>query len=242
MAELSERQNQILKDLIDEYIETAEPVGSETLEKKYSLSVSPATIRNEMVKLTELGFLRQPHTSAGRVPTPVGFKYYIANLMDKKTLSVAEEVAAKEAVWDFRFEFDRLIQEVTRALAQRTKALAVATTKDGDLYSAGYANILEVPEFFDIDVTRSVLALLDESGQLQSILEKALGEDPIHILFGEDLEREFLQPCCLVFTHFQAGPQSGALGVIGPSRLNYSRVIPVVEYFGNLIREMAKNW
>jgi len=242
MAELSERQNQILKDLIDEYIETAEPVGSETLEKKYSLSVSPATIRNEMVKLTQLGFLRQPHTSAGRVPTPVGFKYYIANLMDKKALSVAEEVAAKEAIWDFRFEFDRLIQEVTRALAQRTKALAVATTKDGDLYSAGYANILEVPEFFDIDVTRSVLALLDESGQLQSILDKALGEDTIHILFGEDLEREFLQPCSLVFTHFQAGPQSGALGVIGPSRLNYSRVIPVVEYFGNLIREMAKNW
>lgn len=240
MTELTERQNKILKVLIDEYIETAEPVGSETLEKKYSLGISPATIRNEMAILTELGFLRQPHTSAGRVPTPVGFKHYITNLMDKETLSVAEEVAAKESVWDHRFEFDRLMQEVTRALAQRTKSLAIATTDEGDLYSAGYANILEVPEFYDIDVTRSVLALLDQTKQLQAILERALGEDSIHILFGEDLGREFFQPCSLVFTHYQAGSHSGALGVIGPCRLHYGRIIPVIEYFGHLVREMAK--
>ena len=72
---LTARQTQILKCIIDEYIETAEAVGSEALEKKYSLGVSPATIRNEMASLTKLGFLRQLHTSAGRVPSPKAMKF-----------------------------------------------------------------------------------------------------------------------------------------------------------------------
>lgn len=243
MPELNERQAKILKTTIEEYIETAEPVGSETLEKKYSLGISPATIRSEMVRLTEMDYLRQPHTSSGRVPTPSGFKFYIKGLMEEQKLSVTEEVSAREAIWDSRFEFDHLLREVTRALAQRTQALAVATTEEGDLFSAGYANILDMPEFFDIDVTRSVLSLLDETRGLQLIFEKALGEDPIHILLGEELEQEFLRPCGFVFTHFATGTnKKGALGIIGPLRLNYPRVIPMIRYFGELINELTRNW
>ena len=84
MHDLTSRQIQILKSLIEEYIETAEPVGSETLEKKHNLSASPATIRNEMVRLTELGYLKKPHTSAGRIPTPMGMKFYVKQLMKEK--------------------------------------------------------------------------------------------------------------------------------------------------------------
>lgn len=243
MADLTERQAKVLKSVVEEYIETAEPVGSETLEKKYSLGVSPATIRNEMAVLTETGFLRQPHTSAGRVPTPTGFKVYIDQLMEEKKPSVTEEVAAKEAMWDYRHQFDRLLREATRALAGQTHSLAVAATKEGDIYSAGYAHILEMPEFYDIDVTKSVLSLLDEFQVLESLFEKSFGDDPIHILLGEDLGREFLQPCGLVFTNFQAGPKhSGSIGVIGPYRLNYSAIVPRIRYFGELISELAKGW
>src|SRR6266446_3604937 len=96
MHELTQRQVQILKALIEEYIETAEAVGSETLEKKHNLSASPATIRNEMVRLTELGYLKKPHTSAGRMPTSSGMKFYVKQLMKEKEMSVAEEVAVKE--------------------------------------------------------------------------------------------------------------------------------------------------
>ncbi len=241
MADLTERQKKILKAIVEEYIETAEPVGSQTLEKKYTLSVSPATVRNEMVKLTEMDFLRQPYTSAGRVPTPSGLKFYINQLMEEKNLSVAEEVAAKEAVWDYRHEFGRLLREMTRTLAGQTASLALATTNKGDIYSAGYANILDMPEFYDIDVTRSVLSLLDEVRRLQVLFERAFTEEPIHILLGDDLEQEFLRPCSLVFTHFDAGEdRKGTIGVIGPSRLNYPRIIPLVRYFGSLIDEMAK--
>jgi heat-inducible transcriptional repressor len=228
---------------VEEYIETAEPVGSETLDKKYALGISPATIRNEMVKLTQNGFLRQPHASAGRVPTPAGFKYYIDTLMEEKKLSVIDEVAAKEAIWDYRFEFDRLMREVTHELAKRTNSLAVASTKEGDVYSSGYANILDMPEFFDIDVTKEVLALLDQADRLQTLFDQAFGQEEIHVLVGDDLHEEYLKPCSLIFSHFEGGPKhSGAIGVIGPCRQNYAQLIPTVRYFGNLINEIAAGW
>src|SRR3990172_4218401 len=124
---LSARQTQILKSLIDEYITTAEPVGSESLEKKYSLGVSPATVRNEMFALTRNGYLRQPHTSAGRIPTPRAMKFYIDQLMEEKQMSVAEEVKAKEEVVGARQDISVLLDEATHELAHITKSLSVAT-------------------------------------------------------------------------------------------------------------------
>jgi len=87
MHNLTERQIEILKAIIEEYIDTAEAVGSETLEKKRNLSASPATIRNEMVKLAEYGYIKKLHSSAGRVPTPEGMKFYVKELMKEKELS-----------------------------------------------------------------------------------------------------------------------------------------------------------
>ena len=98
MNDLNDRQIQILKAIIEEYIETAEPVGSEKMDKKYNLGVSPATIRNEMVKLTKMGYLKQPHTSAGRTPSPLALKYYVSSLMKPEDLSVAEEVRVKQTL------------------------------------------------------------------------------------------------------------------------------------------------
>ncbi len=137
MTDLNPRQQSLLKAVVEEYIDTAEPVGSEAIEKKYKLGVSPATIRNEMAKLTELGFLKQPHTSAGRAPTSVGFKFYIANLMEEREMPIRDEVAVKEKLWDERFQFHRLLRDLTRSLSEMTGGLAVATTKEGDLYYAG---------------------------------------------------------------------------------------------------------
>lgn len=242
MIDLSERQTKILKAVIEEYIDTAEAVGSETIDRKYSLGVSPATIRNEMVRLTELGYLVQQHTSAGRIPTSIAIKFYIKELMDEKELSVTEEVAAKERVWDYRFEFDRLMRETIRALAEKTKAVALAETDENDIYTAGTANLLNMPEFYDIDVTRTVLELIDETQKLQQIFGRPYGDDQIHVLLGDEWDKEYLQSCGMVFMHFEAGPRKGAIGVIGSNRLNYPVVIPTVRYFGNLISELTKNW
>ncbi len=242
MEELTERQTKILKAIIGEYIEAAEPIGSEVLERKYELGVSPATIRNEMVALTKSGYLKQPHASAGRVPTKEAFKFYVSQLMEEKELSVADEVAAKEKVWDARFDFDHLMREAVKALAEKTQALAVAATNTGDLYHAGYANLLQLPEFYDIDVARTIFSLLDETGAIKKLFEKCFDEGPIHLLLGDELGYDFLDPCGMVFIKFKGGSQkSGTLGVIGPNRFNYSMVVPTVRYFGGLIEEFAQN-
>ena len=136
---LNDRQSLILKAIIEEYTATAEPVGSLTLEKKYNLGISPATIRNEMVALTEAGFLQQPHTSAGRSPTPMAMKYYVRELIKEEEMSVAEEVAVKEKVWDQRFNIEYFLKEITEVLADKTKALAVTCVSNGRLYHSGNA-------------------------------------------------------------------------------------------------------
>jgi heat-inducible transcriptional repressor len=243
MVELSERQNELLKAVIEEYIDTAEPVGSESLERKYKLGVSPATIRNEMAKLTDQGFLKQPHTSAGRAPTSMGLKYYIEHLMQERELSVRDEVAVKERLWDERFQFHKLLRDMTRSLSQMSGGLAIATTSDGDVYHAGAHQVLDMPEFYDIDTTKTVLEMMDDAERLVGLFNRAVGEDPVKVLLGEDLGLQFLEPVGIVFTHYDAGQShSGSIGVLGPSRMAYYRVVPTVRYYGNLLREMNNSW
>lgn len=239
MDELTNRQLKILKNIVEEYIETAEPVGSELLDKKFGLGVSPATIRNEMAELTRLGYLTQPHTSAGRSPTPKALKFYVSNLMQPKNLSVTDEVKIKEKVWDYKTQFQKALREATRELAETSKAVAVSADSEGDAFYAGTANILEMPEFFDIDLTRNVLGLLDRFDYLDRMFSKATGETETFIMLGEDLGYDYLSPCGLVFTRFGEGKKyQGVIGVLGPCRLNYSRVVPAVKYFGDLIDEL----
>jgi heat-inducible transcriptional repressor len=241
VTDLTPRQIQILKAIIDEYIATAESVGSETLEKKYNLGVSPATIRNEMGRLTDMGMLNQPHTSAGRSPTPAALKYYVEHLMKTKDMSVAEEVAVKQKIWDYRQEIDKLLREATKTLAEKTKTLAITATNEGDLYYAGAANILEMPEFYDYQLTHQLLESLDEFDFWWKVLEAH--HDPFSILVGEELPAgALLSQCGFVYYKFTTPHISGAIGIIGPSRLNYPMIIPVVRYMGDLIGEFAGSW
>lgn len=238
MQELTERQISILKKIIEEYIDTAEPVGSETLEKKYDVGLSPATIRNEMADMVKLGYLTKPHSSSGRVPTSKALKFYINQLMKEKELTVAEEVQTKEKIWDLRDNEDKFLKELTRNLAQKTKMLAVASTDQGDLYYAGYSNILEMPEFYDIDITKNFLNILDDYCFLDQVLGRI--ENDFGIFLGDELELEILRPYCFVFSKFNTKHNNkGSIGIIGPARLRYETINPTVKYFGNLIDEIA---
>ncbi len=244
MHNLTQRQIEILKAIIEEYINTAEPVGSETLEKKYNLSASPATIRNEMVRLSEFGYLKKPHSSAGRVPTPIGMKFYVTQLMKEKELSTVEEVALKEKVWDYREKMQRFLKEATRSLANKTRTLAIATTSEGDVFISCYSNILEMPEFYDIVITKTLLATLDEEDYFFDLCSRFSSDsEDIHVLMGEDLGQRLHGPYSFVYTQYET-PMHGAgqIGVIGPVRLNYTMVVPTVRYFGDLIETVAKGW
>lgn len=242
ISELTDRQTKIIKAIVQEYSETAEAVGSGTLDRKYQIGVSPATIRNEMNRLTEKGYLAQPHTSSGRIPTPRAIKYYVQKLLEEKQLPVTDEVKVKQRIWDSRGEVGRLMREVTHALANQTHMLSVAATDQGEVYHAGYANILDIPEFFDIDVTRTVFSMIDEVSQLMEIFGRVKPDEPLGILIGDELGTSALMPVSMVYTHFHLGGTNGAVGVLGPCRLDYGYVIPTVKYVGKLLGEIGAAW
>lgn len=243
MVILTERQIAILKAIIEEYIASAVPVGSEPLERKYNLGVSPATIRNEMALLVQYGFLKQPHTSAGRIPTAISLRMYIKDIMQEAQISVSEEVSTRERVWDHRHNPHRLLQESAKALSHLLKTVSIAATDQHSLYSSGFSYILSMPEFYDIDVTRQVLSLLDEGTTLMQWFHRASEDDEVHILFGEELNHPFLSPVSFVFSTFPLGSQhQGMIGAIGPNRLNFPYVVPRVRFFAHLLQDLSRSW
>ena len=139
---------------------------------------------------------------------------------------------------------ESFLREVTRSLAHNTGALAIATTEDGDLYCSGYANILEMPEFFDIDVTKQLLEALDSHDYIQRITSQPVESDEdVQILLGDDLSSILQGPYSLVYTTYQTPMQHrGAIGVIGPVRLNYTYIVPAIRNVRGLVREIAKGW
>ncbi len=236
---LTNRQIQILKAAIEEYIETAFPVGSETLDKKYNLGVSPATIRNEMVRLTTQGYLQQPHTSAGRTPSPQALRYYVSHLLKQKDLSVAEEVAVKEKVWDKRHKLDQLLREATVVVAQKANSLSLITTEEGDIYYAGTGNILRFPEFYDIDLTRRLFLLLEEFEYWRKLFFTEHGESDFKVIVGDEIGVNF-DSCGLVYIRFKIPRHGdGSISVIGSNRLDYAYVIPLLQYMKGLITEIS---
>ncbi len=240
---LTDRQIQILKYIIEEFIISGSAIGSDTLDRKYNLGVSPATIRNEMVMLVQQGYLTQEHTSSGRIPTPQSIKFYISQLMEEQDLSVAEEVSVKAKIWDVREEVDQLLISATQSLAEKSGAIAATVTDQGSVYHSGYANILDIPEFFDIDVTKTVLSLIDDHQQLIDFFNKSTGDEPIHVMLGDDFDNKYLYNCGLLYTNLNLGQYGkGKLGIIGPSRIDYSHMIPMLRYFGRLINEIAMDW
>lgn len=239
MIDLTARQIQILRDIIEEYIETAEAVGSDTIDKKFQVGVSPATIRNEMVELTRKGYLRQGHSSSGRVPTPMAMKLYVSELMKEKELSVADEVSAKEKIWSFRDKYERLLKEATRVLAERTKSLGIALTSDNQLYHSGYSNLFNMPEFYDIDVTRHVFSLIEEARMMEEIFEFGQNENQVQVVYGAELGNKHLETVGFIYTHLKFGDKSCRLGVLGSPRFEYRYVIPLMKYLRGLMLEMV---
>lgn len=240
MIDLTARQVQILRAVIEEFISTANPVGSETVDKKFSIGVSPATIRNEMVQLTKQGYLAKNHSSAGRVPTPIAMKLYVNELMKEKDLSVADEVSAKEKIWNSRAHTEKMLYQITRVLAEKSNALAITLVDDNQLYHSGYANLLKMPEFYDIKVMRHVLQLIEEYSMLEEIFDSSASENLIQVVYGPELGNKNLDPIGIIHMTFEIDGHPVKIGVLGSSRFDYPYVIPMMKYIRTLIQEIVE--
>jgi heat-inducible transcriptional repressor len=160
--ELSERKLNILKAIVKDYIDTAEAVGSRTISKKYDLGISAATIRNEMADLEELGYLIQPHTSAGRVPSEKGYKLYVDSLMAQSELTIQEKALIEKSVCENVDHIKDLIHETSKLLSQLTNYTTVAVTKTMTNHS-----IIKHIQLVCMDDNKVLLLVITDKGDIK---------------------------------------------------------------------------
>ncbi len=242
MEDLTARQIDILKASIKEYSETGLPVGSEILEKKYKLGVSPATVRNEMVELAKKGYLTKTYFSSGRIPSAKGFRFYINNLMEEKDISTTDEIAFKNSIWDERKDTQKLLSHAAKILAEKTNLLSLVATNTGDLYYSGVGNLLTIDEFINIDISRTLFETIDKLNYWDKIIDKAIaGESNILYMLGEeDFLNPILEECGSIFGEFETDDIKGIIGVVGPKRMYYDGLTPQVKYFSELIEKIIQ--
>lgn len=244
MDELTQRQIDILTAIIKEHTESGQAVGSEIIEKKYKMGVSPATIRNEMVALEKKGYLQKTHFSSGRLPSPKGYRFYINNVMKEKELSTVDEVAYKHSIWDDRQKKHRVLSQAARVLAQRTGLLSLVATSTGDLYYSGIGNLMQDDEFLDPRISRSIFTRLDEVNFWEEILRQAavLDQELMYILGPEDFRDPVFEACASIFGDFEADETRGIIGVVGPKHIHFDTIVPQIRYFSHLIEDIMKEY
>lgn len=238
-TELTERQIRILKAIIDDYIISGNPIGSDFLEKKFKLGYSPATIRNEMVTLGKLGYIEKAHFSAGRIPTPKAFRIYITSLLPKKELSTADEVSLKNEVWDYQNDTVRFLEETTKVLANKSGLLSLLVLNSGFRYYTGVENLLVLKEFLGQELGASLFGYVDNYTYWLKILDELFVKDlHLQVLLGEDYLYEPLYNLGGVFSPIESKNLKGVIGVIGPCRLEYALALPLVNYTAEIVNEV----
>ncbi len=176
---LSERKLKILQAIIADFISTAEPVGSRTLSKNYDLGISPATIRNEMSDLEDLGYLTHPHTSSGRVPSEKAYRLYVNEMMRKRELTDAEKDAIAIELHSNVTELEKIVQRAAHILSEITNLTSFALTPKKDQDTLRYINLLPVDEY------TVVLMLVSESGKVSNTavhMDRPVSEETMRIL------------------------------------------------------------
>lgn len=343
MELLGERDTRVLKTVVVQYIATGEPVGSRMVARLSGLNLSPASIRNVMMDLEERGYLRQPHTSAGRLPTVLGFRYYVDHVLPvvelgqriQKQIKNALDLPAAEPQELFR-KASRVLSELSghpalvlapRAHGMRLKhvqfislggdgVLTVLVSQDNqvqtrfvrsatqytqgqldrfsqflnelcqnltlgetrrqilarmeedknlfdkivsqalslsrqalqneeeeELYIEGTSQILDYPEFAaDVDKIRMLFKAFEEKHHLINLLDQTLASQGVQIIISPDEHFPEMQLSVVASSYSGDHTPVGSLGVIGPMRMDYSRVIPIVRYTASMVTDLLKKW
>ena len=333
IEKLTDRERQVFLSIVHGFIQTAEPVGSRYIAKHYQMDISPATIRNVMGDLEEMGLIAQPHTSAGRVPTDIGYRQYVNSMMMVGTLSEQEKRSIVNQLEGFSQDVNSIIQHATNVLSKISSQLGVVLTtrfnkgnleklqlvrisndkllmvlnvksglvktvilelndqqipmnmleateqilnerlhglsleelqnslherfrdldqdrqqlirtilKSGELYFkddstfhfSGAKTILEQPEFENREKIGKILELLDRKDVLIKILDEQQ-TDGVSIVIGDENQEELMKHCSVITTSYSLDEAKGTLGIIGPTRMQYPKIVALVEFMAETL-------
>jgi len=264
-----QRNDAILDLIIRSYIESAEPVGSRVISTRFDLGLSSASIRNVMADLEELGYLKQPHTSAGRVPTDQGYRYWVDSLMEPEELSqdekdlIQDELNKGRGIEGLAVRVCKLISEITgnvvivyiRNLKRvsflnylleemiETQKLADFFEEEPELFIDGASRIFEQPEFQDLSKMRILLHAFDEKLSFMNALTASDQESGVHVRIGRENDLGELEDVSLVTKDcYLKNMPIGGVTVVGPTRMKYSKMVSVVDYVADGISERANQF
>jgi transcriptional regulator of heat shock response len=225
------RHYQLLSEVVRCYVKAAEPVGSKALATR--LGVSSATIRNDMAILEEQGYLWQPHTSAGRVPTVKGFQFYLDNLGKVPIPRVTEQKLLRD-VLKHALEAEQCAKNLARLLSELAKEAALVAFAQEYTYYTGLAHLFKQPEFADINMVREIGYVVDNLDEgLRRLVEQTAQGVQVRIGPNNPLGED----CAVIFTNLRLYKQPILLGLLGPVRMDYetniARLNYVSEFFAN---------
>lgn len=223
---ISERKKFLLETIIKEYVKTATPVSSGGLVEKYKLEISPATVRNEMMELEEEGYIYQPHTSAGRVPTPIAYELFVSERPTgdrKKGLREAEEKSLGQL-----FQKEEMAYKATaKAIAELASSAVFWAFHKNDLYYTGLANLFSQPEFKQVNAVCDMSGIIDRLEEIIDDIFEDLDEGEQVLIGTKNPFGNFLSTVLVKYKH---NGQSGLFGIIGPMRMDYDRNLALVEF------------
>jgi len=238
MHDMTDRQIAILAAIIEQYAEIAVPVGSVTLAKLFG--VSSATIRSEMVRLEEMGYITQPHTSAGRIPTDKGYRVYVNGITEAQMSELPSGIDRSTRAIDTYVSSqadraDRAIRSAVDSLVKLTGNLGMATI-GSELYLNGISNLFSQPEFAQGSHVQAVARLLDN---LEPWLREAMPNEPLNVFIGSENPIGKSSGATLIISRFRS-PYSDCsyIGVIGPTRQNYAKTMQLVRHAGAMLEEI----
>lgn len=237
---MTDRQAKILEAIVEQYAEVAVPVGSVMLAKLFG--VSSATIRSEMAQLEELGYITQPHTSAGRIPSDKGYRYYVNQLNEARDyhetplLEDRSTRAIDARVATYVDRTDRAIRSAVDSLAEVTHNLGLATIGD-QLYMSGMSNLFSQPEF--TSNPRNVQQIARLLDNLEPWLREAAPNEPLNVFIGAENPVGKSSQASLIISRFRSPYSDNSyIGVLGPTRQDYARVMRLVRHTGAMLEEV----
>ena len=237
---MNERQSKLLAAIINQFIDTAIPVGSIHLMQSNVFNVSGATIRNEMRLLGEEGYLDQPHVSAGRVPTAKGYRMYVRDYLDPSTheKKVRKQFDTLREQYTQRKDQERVYDAVS-LLSSMMPDIAFATVPYKDrVYYLGLANVLKQPEFQDDPkLAAGVVEVVEE--HMSDVLSTVNVDDKIRYYIGEEHILPQIQSCSFMVTEYDLGGKKGALGILGPMRMDYAYNTVTLDLVVDLLRSAS---
>lgn len=237
---MDERKQEIFHAIVRHFIQTATPVGSNTILVSYKLTVSPATIRSDMAFLEHEGLLYQPHTSAGRIPTDLGYRIYVNNIQKEKRI---REKVHKDIHQLLKFYQARKAKEhiydAVGLLADCSNNVSFATLPDESrTFYLGLSHMLKQPEFRENPMMASqVVEVFEHNNNFLSTLHTLDITDEVKIFIGKENIIEKIQSCSLIVTQYDFEGRQGFIGILGPTRMNYAYCTVALEEIKKILEK-----